>query len=169
MMTKAPGPSERLLSVSCYLGLAPLTSLWRSPFGSVPPAPPCAGNGGLPRFTIVACVVFPFASGRIFILTHFPELDRRLDRWELGLFYALLLPLAALVAMWIALVVFALAGSIRQLPLLGGLTSRPWAIRFSSMINSLALALIPLIAILAFHATSLTRPSREGDKGLLPL
>ena len=98
----------------------------------------------------------------MFILIRFPELDRRLDPFELGLTYALLILLGALFLMWITLLGLALAGSSRQMPLLKHLTRRPRIIRFSSLANSFALALILPISVLAFQATSMTRPCHEG-------
>ena len=105
---------------------------------------------------------FIFNAAAMFILIHFPDLDRRLDPCELGMTYALLALLGALFVVWIVLLGLALAGSSRQLSLLMHLTRRPWVIRFSTLANSFALALILPIAVLAFHATSMTRPSREG-------
>src|SRR5205823_13121039 len=55
-----------------------------------------------------------------------------------------------------------LAGSTWQVPLLKRLMRRPRVIRLSLLANSLVLFFVPLITVLALHATSLTRRSGGG-------
>lgn len=91
-------------------------------------------------------------------LVHFPEFNLR--RWEMYLGYVMWLLAAALGVSWLALLVLALAGSTHAVVLLRRFTRKTWIIRFSFVANSFLLALLPLIAVLAWHAASLTRTSR---------
>jgi hypothetical protein len=84
------------------------------------------------------------------------------NRWLLFPGYAMLLLLGALGVLWLTLLGLALAGSKRQIVLLKRFARTPWIIRFSVVVNSFLLALIPLVAVLACHAASLTRTSRAG-------
>ena|ERR1039458_9210326 len=158
----SPSLSDRLLSLAGYFGAAPLTRFWRSrssdPFLQHHFAQAMAAFFVLLLWFFVSLFV---DLAKFCILIRFPDLDRRLDPWELDLTCALLLVLGALVVLWIALLGLALGGSSRQIPLLKQLTRRSWVICLSSIANSFALALIPAIAVLACHATSLTRTSRE--------
>jgi hypothetical protein len=96
------------------------------------------------------------------MLVYLPQLAPHFENpWNIRLSYALWLPIVAAVAVWIMLIGLALAGSSRQLPLLKQLARKRWIVRFSFLVNSVALALLPLVVVLAFHATSLTCKSRE--------
>lgn len=74
----------------------------------------------------------------------------------------LLLSMIVVLALWITMIGAALIGSAWQVPFLKRLTHRSWVIRFSFFANSLLLALVPLAAVLALYATSMTRRSSEG-------
>jgi hypothetical protein len=88
--------------------------------------------------------------------------EHPIHQWVLYLSYAMLLVLGMFLALWLILFVMALAGSTRQLPVIKQLTRKRWILRCSLITNSVALALIPFIAVLVFHATTLTRPSQNG-------
>jgi hypothetical protein len=101
--------------------------------------------------------------GEWIMLVYLPQLAPHVENpWINRLAYALWLPSVAAAALWITLIGLALTGSSRPLPFLKQLARRPWIIRFSFLANSVALACLPIIAVLAFHATSLTRPNRAG-------
>ena len=95
------------------------------------------------------------------ILVFLPGLDRCLDSCELWLAVALLLVLGGLFALWITLLALGLAGSTRELPLFRRLARSNRVMWLSYWANVLALALVPVIAIFACHATALTRTSRN--------
>lgn len=160
----APSPlSARLLSVACYLGLAPVASFWRS--RSSDPVFRHHFAQSMAAFFLLQLwfwASFLFEVGAMFILIRFPELDRRLDTLEFYLMCALLLILVLLMILWLVMIGLALAGSSRQIPWLKQLARRTGIIRFSFISNSLVLACIPLAVALAVYATSLTRTSREG-------
>ena len=111
---------------------------------------------------LAACL---YDTGECLFLIQFPDLARQLvDQWGSFLAcldYALWLPTVGILALWITLLGLALSGSTWQVPLLKQLTRRPQVIRLSFLANSFVLALVPLTAVLALHATSLTRRSGQ--------
>jgi hypothetical protein len=166
MIATPPSPSDRLLSSAGYLGLAPLARLWRSrssnPFLQHHHAQAMSAVFCLLLLFLAACL---FDTAECFVAIRFPEFAQQLtERWGsflVNLSHAMWLPILALIALWITLLGLALAGSSWQMPLLKRLLHRPWVTRVSFLANSIVLALIPLIAFFALHATSLTRRSSD--------
>lgn len=151
-MISYPG---RLLGAACYFGFAPAVSLVRrlpSTFFQHHRAH-ALGMFFLCQMWFVAVLVLDI--GEWIALVQFPDLTRHKE-W-LYVEYAAWALLAGLGVFWMMLVLSALRGSTGEMPLLTRLTRWPWVIRFSFVINSIALALIPILAVLALHATSLTR------------
>jgi len=113
-------------------------------------------------FFLAACL---YDTGECFFIIQFPDFARQLiEQWGSFLAYldyASWLLIVALVALWITLLGLTLAGSTWQVPLLKRLMRRPRVIRLSLLANPLVLLFVPLITVLALHATSLTRRSGE--------
>lgn len=151
--------SERLLSVAYYFGLSPLARLWRSrasnPFLQHHHAQAMAAFFVM---LLVFLTIFLLEVGATFVCIYFPDIYGRFNQGVI-LELALLLGLAIL---WLLLIGLSLAGSIWPVILLKRLVRQTWVIRVSSVSNALVLVLIPFIAWLAYHATSLTRANREG-------
>jgi hypothetical protein len=169
MIATPPSPSDRLLSASYYLGLAPLTRFWRSRSSALflrhHYAQAMAAFFLLLILFLADCI---FEGAECFVLIQFPALEQPLvARFGSFLPYlenAGLLVIAALMALWVTLLGLALAGSVWQVPLLNRLSRRPWPLRLSLFANSLALVLIPFVVVLAAWATSLTRRMVEDAK-----
>jgi hypothetical protein len=169
MIAAPPSPSDRLLSASYYVGLAPLTRIWRSDSSNLflqhHHAQARAALFLFLMFFLAACV---FEGAECFILIQFPWLEEFLvARFGSFLPYldnAEVFVIAALLAFWVTLLGLALAGSEWQVPFLNRLSRRPWLGRISSFANSLVLVLIPIVVILALRATTLTRRSAEDAK-----
>jgi hypothetical protein len=105
----------------------------------------------------VLLMAFLYAAGEALIYINFPDFYRRFNPGET----VELAVLFALTALWLLLIGLSLAGSTWPVPLLKRFAHSPWVVRFSLVGNSLALALMAFTTVLAFHATSLTRTSRE--------
>lgn len=107
-----------------------------------------------------------FVTAECLFLTSFPNASQQIiERWGPYLRfidYVIWPPIVVLAALWIMPAVFALCGSTRPVPLLKQLTRRTWMIRFSLFSNTLMLALAPVIAACALHASSLTRTCHKG-------
>ena len=157
----SPAPLARILSLACYLGLAPMIRLWRS--RSSDPFFRHHYLQSMAAFFLALlwlCAIFLFETGVTIIQVRFPELGWRLHAWE---FYLIFIMLALLVLFWVALVGLALAGSSRQMPLLKRLTHSAWVIRLSLISNAMVLVIVPIVAAVAVYATSLTSTNREGS------
>ena len=169
MIATSPSPYDRLLGASYYLGLAPLTRVRRSGssgfFLQHHYAQALAAFFLLLILFLADCI---FECAQCFVLVQFPGLEQPLvARFGSLLPYlddAELLVIAALLALWAALLGLALAGSTRQVPLLKRLSMKPWPLRISFFANSMLLTLIPFVSIFALWATSLTRRSVEDAK-----
>lgn len=72
--------------------------------------------------------------------------------------------IAAFVALWVALVGLALAGSMWPVPLPKRLSRKHWPLRISLFANSAPLTMVPFVAAGAMWATSLTRRNVENAK-----
>jgi hypothetical protein len=99
------------------------------------------------------------------VLIRFPELEQPLIN-HLGwvapwLDYGELAVVAAVLGLWLALLVLCLAGSPRPVPVLKRLARKPWAMRVSLLANSVALAAMPVVLGVGVHAESLTRRCGE--------
>jgi hypothetical protein len=162
----SPSPSDRLLSTAGYFGLDPLVKFWRSRSPN-----PFLQHHHAQAMSALFCVLLLFLAACLFdtaeciVFVQFPHFAQQLiDRWGwllVYLDYAMWLPMLAIVALWVTLLGLAVAGSSWQVPLLKRLLQKPWVTRVSFVANSIFLALIPLIAVLAFHATSLTRRNSD--------
>jgi hypothetical protein len=158
---------NRLLSTSYYLGLAPLTSLFRcrssNPLLQHHRAQAMSAFFLLFLLFLTACLI---DTAETILFVEFPDLAGSLVTrygWaavllDFGSYAALVL--AGI--LWISLLGLAVRGSTWKVPVLKQLSERKWIICFSSIVNSVVLVLIPLVAIFAVHATSLTRRSTDG-------
>lgn len=164
--TTTARPSDRLLSVVCYLGLSPLVRLCRSsktPFFQHHQTQAMAA-------LFIALAVFGtivlFDTAETIVFICFPAfgeyLANRLGSYANWLEFALWVPILAVAVLWISLIGLAIAGSTWPVPLLTRLTRRPRIVRLCSIANTLVFVFIPLIAVFAIYATSLTQRSCAG-------
>lgn len=157
-----PLPGQRLLCVGCYLGLAPLVRLFRSRF-----AHPLLRHHYLQAMAGFALFLVWFLGTLLFDATewitfmYFPNFGVR-PAWRVYVDYVPWLLFAGLVLMWLLLIGFAVAGSTRQIRFLHALTRRPAVVRLSLIVNTLVLAVIPIVALIALHGVSLTQKNRDG-------
>src|SRR5258708_27644766 len=167
MIRTAPSLTDRSLSLACYLGLAPLTTFWRSRSSNS-----FVQHHRDQAMTAVFFLLVLFLAACLydivesFFFIEFPDFTGQIiNRW--GSFLAYLdyaewLVIGALALLWISFLGLAIGGSTWQVPLLKRLAARPVLVRFSFIVNSLVLALVPLITFLALHAISLTRRMGQG-------
>lgn len=167
MTNSHPTSPERLLCVANYLGLAPLTRLWRAKHQDAFFAR---------HYTQAMAALFCLASAfigfylldtvRCLVFIAFPKAAQRFtEHWGPFLRFvddALWLPIIVLAAIWIVPMVLALCGSTRPIPLLKYLAGRLWVIRLTLAFNYLMLASMLLLAPFAFHASSLAQTCHEG-------
>ena len=110
---------------------------------------------------VVFLAAVAFEGTECLIVMCFPAFVQQLaDRFGSSLWYLDYAELPLFVGMalvWFALVGLALAGSMRPMPLLHGLSQKPWFVRFSFAANVVLLALIPISLAFGFWATALTR------------
>ncbi len=157
-MAEHPGPGERLLGLACYLGLAPLVHLRPSSFRTLFLRKHFAQSMAilflfLSWFTVALLI----DATEFLILIWLPDLDRWLGLSEFYLTCLLLLLFGAVAVLWMASVILAIAGSSRQVPLIQKLAGVSRINRVCVAANLVLLALIPITAGLAWHATSLTK------------
>ena len=167
MIAAPPSLPDRLLSAGYYLGLAPVTGLWRSPasnhFLQHHYAQAMAALSGLLMLLLAVCL---FDTAECVTLIQLPGFEEQVIK-QFGslptdLDYAELVLIVALIALWVTLLGLCLAGSLRQVPLLKRLMKQSWVVRVSFLANCFVLILIPLFFVLVLWATSLTRRS-SGD------
>src|SRR5690242_13046573 len=154
----------RCSGAACYLGFYPLLRLWRRPAPHTFVAHHCAQAMAAGFVALVWLLVDAlFEAGETFLLIRFPEFARPfIDQWEPYLTYALLLPLILLGGLWLVSFGLALAGSTRPVPVLKRVARWRGAVRLSLAASSLVLTLLPIVVLLAVHATSRTRTTGEG-------
>jgi len=161
-----PGNGERLFGFTYYLGLAPLTRYYRRPsdnsFLSHHYSQAMAALFLLLLCFLAACL---YDAAECILYVRFPALAQRLmDEWGnvlAYLDYVFLLAIVVIALLWIALASRSLAGSTRQFSVVRCFAGTAWVLRFSFLANSLILALVPVIAVFALYATSLTRRNTE--------
>jgi len=162
-MSVSRSPLERLLAAGCYFGAAPLlVQLVRSRF-SDPFLHRHYAQAMAVAFLLPLLIVLwsPVEAGIVFLFARFPEFQSQITQVNSYVTYAELALLAVVFLFWLVLLALAIAGSMRQIPLIKQLARRSWIIRLSVMGNSIVLALLPVVAVAAVHATSLTRPSHD--------
>jgi hypothetical protein len=155
--------SQRWLSAGCYLGLAPLIRFSRSRSADAfVDHHYRQAMAGLFLFGLWFLVVLLLDVLEWIGLMSFPDFgEQHLRRWGAYVGYAAWSLLGAWLLMWMVLAGFALAGSTRALPLVKRLTGHPRILRVAFGANCLVLLLLPLFAVLCFHATTLTRTNRH--------
>jgi hypothetical protein len=163
--TPPPSRTDRLLSASFYLGLGPIIRFW--PSHSLNRLRQHHYQQAMAAFFLVLMVFLATCVLEVsscFIVIHDPSLLEH----QVGYFGGLpfvddveLLVIAAVIGLWMTLLVLALKGSTRQMPLLKQVSGRMWPSRVSCFINTVVLLLVPLTVTFALWATSLTRRSGE--------
>jgi len=155
---------DRLLSVCCYLGLAPLTKLLRRPSPD-----PLLEHHRIQAMSALFLLLLLFLAAcaldtaETVVFVGFPDLGQhliaRFGQMAVLLNYARTGVVVLLGMFWISLLGLAVQGSAWKVPLLKSFSERKWIIRLASVANMVVLVLIPLVATFAVYATSLTRRS----------
>ena len=167
MSAAYPSSTDRLCSASYYFGLGPLIRFWR---------PDSSSLFLQHHFRQAMAAIFVafiallttciFEGAECLIAIKFPKLVQQLaDRF--GAFSwcfddAELLLFAAVGLLWIILIGFAIAGSLRPMPLLEKISRNPFLVLFSFISNALAWVAVPTTIVFALWATSLTRTCAQG-------
>jgi hypothetical protein len=167
MNAMLPSLKDRLLSVSYYFGLAPLTRFW--PSRSCAPFLDHHHRQALAGFFLLLVVLLAagaFESAECFFLINFPRPGeiRILSIIWTTLDYIELFALAAFLPLWAVLIGLAVVGSDWLMPLLSWVSRKSWQVRIAFVTNLTALVLIPLVGAFAIWASSLTRRSNENGK-----
>jgi hypothetical protein len=149
-----PALPDRLLAASCYLGLAPLLGWLRR--CRVDPFLRHHHAQALAVVLVGATLLLAglgLAVGWAWVIIHHRKVVESLPHTFDWVFTSLvvLLPVAA----WGAGLVYAVAGSVRPLPLVGRLARRPGARRLGLAAHGLAYALVALVVGLGLHASAL--------------
>jgi hypothetical protein len=151
----------RLLNGACYVGLSPLIGASRRSRPLVAHHHKQAMALFFLFLVWFGTVLFLDVLGWIGLM-HVPDFGERYVRRH-GVYadYGVWMSLGALMIFWLRLVGSALRGSVRPAPLVGRLAARRSIVRVAFAGNCLGLAAIPVCAVLALHATSLTRTNGE--------
>jgi len=159
--------SGRLLSSSCYLGVAPLVGICRRRSSN-----PLLDHHKAQALAVLFVLLVLFLALCLFdasecgLQIKFPALTQRLidhgESFIMFLNYGLLVTAGLVGLRWAGLIALALRGSLREVPILARLTKKRWVIRSAFFVNSLVLCLVPLTIAFAIWATSMTRRSANG-------